>query len=294
VKLGPSKVVDLAKQMGINAELEAHCSSVLGTGLVTPMEMASAYSTFADGGVHRSPIVVTRVELADGTVRRYTPTDNQILTPDQAGKVRYAMQQVLEPGGTGAAANIGRPAAGKTGTTQKNVASWFVGYTPKLTASVWMGFTKGSIPMTNVHGVEVQGGRFPAEMWRKFMVEATKNTPPVDFPEVDLDSGNPLDPAFGLGAPFGPQTTSTTTDAGDGRAATASAGQQQYTPTTTTPPSTTTPPFTTTQHTTAPVTTGPLTGGTGGNGQGNGQGNGGGRGNGGGGGGGGPNGVVAP
>ena len=105
--------------------------------------MASAYSTLANGGVHQSPIVVTRVELADGTVRRYTPNETQLLTADQAGKVTYAMQQVVDPGGTGAAANLGRPAAGKTGTTQQNVASWFVGYTPKLTAAVWMGYADG-------------------------------------------------------------------------------------------------------------------------------------------------------
>jgi penicillin-binding protein 1A len=201
VRLGPDKVKEMALDMGV-ASLAASdpvCALVLGSGDATVIDMAAGYSTLANRGVAKSPIMVTRVEAADGKVYDYTAEGREVLTTDQADRVTYALQQVID-GGTGEAADIGRPAAGKTGTTQSNADAWFVGYTPALTAAVWMGYPEGSIPMDDVHGIEVQGGTFPAEMWQKFMTAATANTEAADFVELDRDQlavGETLDRRYG-------------------------------------------------------------------------------------------------
>ena len=83
--------------------------------------------------------------------------------------------------GTGTRANFGRPAAGKTGTTDDHADAWFCGYLPNLEATVWVGYPQGEIPMENVHGIAVAGGSFPAEIWRLFMERAVRYSPPQDF-----------------------------------------------------------------------------------------------------------------
>ncbi len=85
--------------------------------------------------------------------------------------------------GTGVRAAFGRPAAGKTGTTDKHADAWFVGYTPELATAVWMGYASGEIPMENVHGISVSGGSFPAEIWRRMMERTIGLRPVRDFPE---------------------------------------------------------------------------------------------------------------
>jgi penicillin-binding protein 1A len=85
--------------------------------------------------------------------------------------------------GTGTRAALDRPAAGKTGTTDEHADAWFVGYTPRLATAVWMGYTRGEVPMLDVHGISVSGGSFPAEIWRRFMFPALEGTPAVDFPQ---------------------------------------------------------------------------------------------------------------
>ena len=96
----------------------------------------------------------------------------------------YAATQILEENiarGTGTAADIGRPAAGKTGTATDYADAWFCGYTPNLSTTVWMGHPQGNIPMTDVHGVSVTGGTFPAQIWQKFMYDADRRYPQTDF-----------------------------------------------------------------------------------------------------------------
>ncbi|QXC59849.1 transglycosylase domain-containing protein [Aquihabitans sp. G128] len=266
LRLGPQKVLQMAHDMGVTADLKPYCSLVLGGGEVSVLDMAAGYSTLANNGVSKSPIVVTRVEFPDGRVVRYAPDTKEVLTPDQAGRVTYALQQVVA-GGTGADANFGHAAAGKTGTTQSNVDGWFVGYTPKLTAAVWMGYPNESKPMNDVHGIKVQGGTFPARMWKTFMETVTANTDTGVFPDVaDLSVGAVLDPAQGKtsvvagGSSYNGTTTSTVPR---------STVPRSTVPQTTTPRSTvpqTTTPRSTVPQTTAPATTTPATttpGGTG-------------------------------
>ncbi len=206
VREGPKKVADLAHQMGIGGSKglpfqDVVPSLVLGINNATPLEMAGAYSTFANQGVYRKPDIITRVEQVDQeghTTVLYQRQLHQttVLSPTNANLVSYALQHVLEPGSTGASATLGKPAAGKTGTAQENRAAWFTGFVPKLTASVWMGYPNAGDgtgwddpstprkedliwPMNGhgrlVHGRVATGGSFPAEIWHKFMMTATAN-----------------------------------------------------------------------------------------------------------------------
>jgi penicillin-binding protein 1A len=248
VRMTPPKVVETAAEMGVSAKLNPYCALVLGGGEVSVLDMAAGYSTLANQGMAKAPIAVTRVEFPDGTVKNYTPEQHQVLTPLQAGRVTYALQQVIN-GGTGKAAAFGRPAAGKTGTTQNNADAWFVGFTPKLTAAVWMGYPKALIPMDDVHGIKVQGGTFPAQMWRKFMQAATAGFDTGDFPTIspeDLGAGETLDATYGK--------TNVVTSGGGSTQTT----RPQTTQTTGTTPSTSVP-GTTAPPTTAPPTTAPAT-----------------------------------
>jgi penicillin-binding protein 1A len=266
VQLEPENVVQMAREMGVTAPgLDPNCAMVLGSENASVVDMAAAYSTLANEGIARTPIVVTRVEFPDGTVRNYTAEERQVLTPEQAGRVTYALQQVIQ-GGTGREANIGRPAAGKTGTTQANADAWFVGYTPTLTAAVWMGYPEGMIPMTNVHGMSVQGGNFPSRIWNKFMTVAMANQEAVDFTDWDdevLGAGKPLS-SLGLtsiaaaSAPSSGGTTATTAPSTGGSTTSSSTTEAEGpsgSSSTTAPPATTAPPTTAPPATTAPPTT---------------------------------------
>jgi penicillin-binding protein 1A len=130
-------------------------------------------------------------------VQQHVPSGQRVLTEQEADLVTYCLRKVVLEG-TGRAANIGKPVAGKTGTTQDNRDAWFVGYTPRLTAAVWMGYVGAPGAevrfMDNVHGREVTGGSFPAEIWAKFMREATAELEaggfrtPESFPGRELNA----------------------------------------------------------------------------------------------------------
>jgi penicillin-binding protein 1A len=182
--VGIERVINVAHRMGITSELNADPAISLG-GLkygVSPLEMASAYATLANGGVYVEPTIIQRIRDADGNVIwEAAPKTNQALSPGVAyDATRVLMANVQS--GTGTRAAIGRPAAGKTGTTTDWTDAWFVGYTPHLSTAVWMGDPDAQVPMTNVHGTRgVTGGSFPATMWRKFMYSADRAYPYKQF-----------------------------------------------------------------------------------------------------------------
>ena len=222
IDLGPQKVADMANALGVRADLgeNVYPSLVLGTANVSVMDMAAAYSTFANRGTQIEPRVVTRVERADGTlVEEFGVDRTAVLSPDEASRVTYSLEQVIDHG-TGKAADIGRPAAGKTGTTQENRDAWFVGFTPRLTAAAWMGFVDNH-PMDDVRGGLVQGGTLPAEIWSRFMTAALEDTEPTEFvPPDDLSEGRPLDPALGTSS----IPTGSTGSGGSGQGSTSGTG----------------------------------------------------------------------
>ena len=194
----PSSVAALARRSGITSQLEANPSLTLGTDEVSPLELADSYLTFARGGEHVPPVAITSVEDANGTVLYNAPTaaPERVMQKGTAQAVSYALQRVITSG-TGTAAKLDRPAAGKTGTTQAYGDAWFSGYTPNFVATVWVGYADGrQHAMSNVHGAPVTGGTLPARIWKAFMDQALTNVPRVDFdaPPDDLVHG-PHEPA---------------------------------------------------------------------------------------------------
>jgi penicillin-binding protein 1A len=181
LQVGAQKVAEVATRMGITTPIRAVPAIALGAQEVTPLEMASAYGTFANGGVHVAPHGITEVTDVTGDVLyRDTAAGTEVISPAIAYLTTDLLKGVISSG-TGTAAKIGRPAAGKTGTTQEYRDAWFVGYTPDLVAAVWMGHVEGQIEMSNVHGKRVTGGSFPAQIWAHFMKAALANTPASDF-----------------------------------------------------------------------------------------------------------------
>ncbi|MEX0789784.1 MAG: penicillin-binding transpeptidase domain-containing protein, partial [Actinomycetota bacterium] len=162
----------------------------LGSEEVTPLEMASAFGTLANRGTYQVPRVVSKVTEADGTVIEEGPASpRNALDPQIADNANDILQGVVT-GGTGTRANIGRPAAGKTGTAQDFQNAWFVGYTPELSTSVWVGFKETNRPLLRIQGLNrVTGGTIPAQIWAAFMKPALGDAPVTDFAEPE-----PLEP----------------------------------------------------------------------------------------------------
>ncbi|RJP27438.1 MAG: PBP1A family penicillin-binding protein [Actinobacteria bacterium] len=184
--VGTQRVIQMAQAMGITSEIPPYPSIALGTNEVNPLEMASAYGTLANNGVHVPPICVTKVTDAEGNIIfENTPKGQRVVREDVAAVVNSILQDAVRYG-TGRAARIDRPQAGKTGTTDDYADAWFCGYTPDLSAAVWVGYSEGRIPMRSVHGITVYGGTFPAQIWRKFMENALVDVPASAFPEAEF------------------------------------------------------------------------------------------------------------
>lgn len=180
--VGPKAVASTAKRMGIKAELKGYPAEGLG-GLkygVSPLEIATAYATLASGGVRNDPVAITKVKFPDGHFDILAkPKHKRVLSDAVADVVTRILQQNMVSG-TGVAANIGCPAAGKTGTTDNFSDAWFSGYTPNLATAVWVGYPDSLRPMRYVHGISVAGGTFPAQIWNKFM-QVARNDKCNDF-----------------------------------------------------------------------------------------------------------------
>jgi 1A family penicillin-binding protein len=197
--LGPGPIVSQAERMGVRSRLPVYPSIVLGTAQVSVLDMAAAYATLANGGTAVEPTTLKSVRTAEGTVLEPDQAVSPgVVSPGTSYLITRALEDVIDRG-TGEAADFGRPAAGKTGTTNDYVDAWFVGYTPDLVAAVWVGYPQGSIPMYSVHGVRVTGGSFPALIWRQFMAAAHADVPPKEFrlPRSDLVQVE-IDPKTGL------------------------------------------------------------------------------------------------
>jgi len=193
-EVGGEKLANTAKRIGINSYLEPVISLTLGAGAVTPIEIASAYSSFATNGILAPTYLIERIEDSNGDVIYQHVVSPRIAIPDPAAAA--AVRKTLEVAaqrGTGTRAVLDdRAIAGKTGTHQGFREAWFIGFIPQYTSSVWVGFAEEQLPLTNVeiNGEiisNVSGGRVPAPMWKEFMVKVVENLPVVDWPSDPSD-----------------------------------------------------------------------------------------------------------
>lgn len=176
--VGPAQVKDVAERAGITSELQPYHALALGAQEVSPLDMASAYGTFAADGLHVEPTMFTAIETHDGEiVIENEPVITQAIDPVVANQVTTALTEVVKRG-TAQRARIGRPIAGKTGTSQEHRDAWFVGYTPELATAVWVGFAQSNETMEEpVTPITVTGGTWPAEIWALFSLNALATVP---------------------------------------------------------------------------------------------------------------------
>lgn len=184
VKLGQSvglnKVIEVTQTLGIESPLKPVISLPLGSIGVSPMEMAGAYATFANNGWRAEPTMILQVTDSNGNIiLDNSPKPKLVLDEWATASLTTTLRGVIN-GGTARSANIGRPAAGKTGTTTSERDVWFVGYVPQLSTAVWI----GNDDYFKTLGRGVTGGGHAAPIWREFMRTALKNEPVKHFPAV--------------------------------------------------------------------------------------------------------------
>jgi penicillin-binding protein 1A len=200
--IGLQKVVEMANKLGIDSEIDAYPSTAIG-GLrvgVTPLEMASAYSTFANSGTHMEPYLVEKVTKDENgkeeLLEEHRLVSEEVLSRDEAAVVTEALRAVVERGTASyyhdLDAEIGRPAAGKTGTSNEFIDAWFIGFIPQLSTSVWVGYPNERRSMVNINGLEVVNGEnYPLDIWSLYMQNAVQKYPVQEFdvpsPDMNLE-----------------------------------------------------------------------------------------------------------
>ncbi|HWA59785.1 MAG TPA: penicillin-binding transpeptidase domain-containing protein, partial [Caulobacteraceae bacterium] len=197
-EVGPDAVAEFARRCGLtDIPPRPGPSIALGAYEVTLLELAGGYQVFQTGGGRQKPYLIESIGSTSGqSLFARAPS-----APTPVYDVLYATRMVgmmkgVISGGTGVAANIGRPAAGKTGTSQNWRDAWFVGFTPQLLAGVWVG-NDDNRPMA-----KVTGGEIPAAIWKRFMTIALKDVPPTDFPWLVQDPQAEAPPTVEGGQPF--------------------------------------------------------------------------------------------
>ena len=177
-QIGVDRVIEYAHRMGVRAPLEANLSLALGSSVVSPLDQASGYATLADQGVHIDPTPIRLVMDSLGTplIDNRVPQETEVVGAGTAYLMTSMLEGVIKEGTGYPNAEIGRPAAGKTGTTTDFRDAWFVGYTPDLVTAVWL----GNDDYTRMN--ESYGGNVPARTWARFMKAALKGVPPHEFP----------------------------------------------------------------------------------------------------------------
>lgn len=187
IEVGPLKVVDAARRAGIPPSVEMVPTPSVALGVASPhvIDVASAYATFAAQGVYAKPFLISEVEGSNkGVLYQARFQAQEVFAKDVMADLTYALQQVVRSG-TGAygTSGLGRPAAGKTGTSEQNASAWFSGYTPQLAASVAFFRENASQTLNGIGGLNaVTGGTFPAKMWTAFMKGALAGQPKLAFP----------------------------------------------------------------------------------------------------------------
>jgi len=187
MKAGPQNVIDVARRAGIPDSVQMWATPSVSLGVASPhvIDVAGAYATFAAQGVYAKPFMVKEVLGANqGVLYESRIQAQQVFSADVMADLTYALQGVVKYGTGGAAgAGLGRPAAGKTGTTTDNASAWFNGYTPQLATSVALFRNDGTESLNGIGGLgAVTGGTYPAMIWNSYTKAAMKGMPVVSFP----------------------------------------------------------------------------------------------------------------
>ena len=197
IKVGPDNVVDVARRAGIpdSVAMMPTPSVVLGVASPHVIDVASAYATFAANGIYAKPYLITQVLGSNkGVLYQSKVQTQEVFAADVMADLTYALSGVVK-GGTGSAAlRLGRPAAGKTGTSESNASAWFSAYTPQLAASVALFRDNASQSLNGIGGLtSLTGGTFPARIWTTFMKGALKGEPVLEFPApANIGGLNPI------------------------------------------------------------------------------------------------------
>jgi penicillin-binding protein 1A len=204
--VGPQNVARIARNAGITSKLNSYFAIGLGAEAANPLEMARAFSTFANGGNRIDGSILGNVpravtQIGTGKNRNLnSPVAHRVLSPTKTAILNSILQKVVTQGTGRRAALPDRPAAGKTGTTENYGDAWFVGYIPQLTVAVWVGYPRELKSMeTEYHGDPVAGGTYPAEIWRTFMqaaIPSLKDPEPESFPSTYIPYGTPSEVVF--------------------------------------------------------------------------------------------------
>ena len=199
IKVGPDRVVDVARRAGIpdSVAMMPTPSVVLGAASPHVIDVAVAYATFASNGVYAAPWFITEVNGSNGGVlyQAASPSPNTVFSKEVMADLTYGLQEVVKNGtATFGTAGLGRPAAGKTGTSEQNASAWFAGYTPQLSAAVAMFRDDATQTLNGIGGLNsVTGGTFPAKIWTAFMKGALKGDPVLSFPKpVNIGGTDPI------------------------------------------------------------------------------------------------------
>lgn len=194
MEVGPNKVIEYARKLGITTPLTNTYSIALGASEVIPLELVQAYSVFANYGVKTEPYGILEVKDKFGnTLKSYQPKETIVISPESAYIITNLLKGVIKNGTGSYARSLGRPCAGKTGTTNDCTDAWFIGYTPEIICGVWVGFDiKKSL------GKDATGGKIACPIWTEFMKVATANLPPKDFTPTENIVEVPIDATTGL------------------------------------------------------------------------------------------------
>ena len=176
-EVGPSKVIEYARRLGITSTLQPILSLALGTNGVSPLEMASAYSVFATGGIYHKPYVITRVEDSEGRVIEEAEPESRRVISEQAAYLMLDLLRGVILGGTGSSIRyrygFTEPSGGKTGTSSESRDVWFNGFTKDLATSVWVGYDDARPLLSIEEDEEITGASGAIPVWARFMKQAT-------------------------------------------------------------------------------------------------------------------------
>jgi penicillin-binding protein 1A len=194
-KIGLNKAIDFARRAGITSPISYDYTTALGSSAVTPLELTSAYATFASQGIRSDPIIIKSIIDGNGVeLETYEPQPKEAIDPTTAYLVTNLLKSVVQEGTGRGAQVIGKPLAGKTGTTNNYIDAWFVGYAPSLVTGVWVGYDNSQASLGN----KETGARAALPIWINVMAKALEGKPVEDFTSTDDVVFVKIDPESGL------------------------------------------------------------------------------------------------